>query len=131
VLQTGGARVRIISGLLATIVLISTASFAAAQPAPGGRSIEELRTRHLQIARQAMREAVRKTLLDAIGAEQSQAYEFHVTFDTRTAGVTGPAAARERFPELMTIIPQYQFRELVVGDDVPCHWPWQVSSCVL
>jgi len=105
-------RFRILAVLLLTMFTIPPA-----YPQSPGRSNDELRARHVQVARQAMREAVRKSLSDAIGSEESAVYEFHITFDPRVSGAQIPDWVREQFPNQLTLVLQYRFRELVVGDE--------------
>ena len=44
-------------------------------------------------------------------------HHFYITFDTRDADVAIPAYLREKYPEEMTIVLQYQFANLVVEEE--------------
>ena len=64
----------------------------------------------------AMRGVIRKVLADAARDGLPGEHHFQVTFHTDAPGVRLSSEMRRRFPVEMTIILQYQFRELSVGD---------------
>ena len=64
----------------------------------------------------AMRGVIRKVLADAARDGLPGEHHFQVTFHTDAPGVRLSTEMRRRFPVEMTIILQYQFRELSVSD---------------
>ena len=64
----------------------------------------------------AMRGVIRKVLTDAARDGLPGEHHFQVTFHTDAPGVRLSTEMRRRFPLEMTIILQYQFRELSVSD---------------
>ena len=66
----------------------------------------------------ALRGVIRKVLADAARDGLSGDHHFQISFRTDAPGVVLSAAMRRRFQQEMTIILQYQFRELLVNDNV-------------
>ena len=64
----------------------------------------------------ALRGAIRKVLAEAAKDGLPGEHHFQITFRTDAPGVRLSTEMRRRFPQEMTIILQYQFRELSVSD---------------
>ena len=56
---------------------------------------------------------LQKTAIEGL----SEPHHFYITFQTADEGVKIPSFLKERFPNEMTIVLQYQFDELTVEDD--------------
>lgn len=68
------------------------------------------------LVQDAMRGVVRKVLTDVARSGLPGEHHFYITFRTGAKGVKVSARTRERFPEEMTIVLQYQFWDLAVTD---------------
>lgn len=68
------------------------------------------------LVQDAMRGVVRKVLTDAARSGLPGDHHFYITFRTHARGVKLSARTRERFPEEMTIVLQFQFWDLAVTD---------------
>jgi hypothetical protein len=69
------------------------------------------------LAQEALRQMVRKVLVDVSKGGLKGDHHFNITFDTRAPGVRIPPRLREQYPQEMTIVMQYQFWDLKVGTD--------------
>ncbi len=65
----------------------------------------------------ALRGVVRQALEVASSQGLPGEHHFYITFRTDAPGVTIPARLKERYPTEMTIVIQYQFWNLEVGED--------------
>ena len=63
--------------------------------------------------RGVMREALARTAREGLSGD----HHFYVSFRTRAPGVAVPKYLITKYPEVMTIVLQHQFRALEVGDD--------------
>lgn len=68
------------------------------------------------LVQDAMRGVVRRVLADAARQGLPGDHHFYITFRTGARGVKLSSRTRERFPEEMTIVLQFQFWDLVVND---------------
>jgi len=68
------------------------------------------------LAQEALRGVVRTVLTDTAKKGLPGDHHFYITFDTRVDGVRVPPRLKAQFPEVMTIVLQHQFWDLVVGD---------------
>jgi hypothetical protein len=66
---------------------------------------------------QALRNVMREALLFVSLHGLPGAHHFYLTFSTSYPGVQIPQYLRQRYPEEMTIVIQYQYQELKVTDD--------------
>lgn len=69
------------------------------------------------LAQNALLGVVRSVLADAAKNGLLGDHHFKITFDTRAAGVRLPPRLHEQYPQEMTIILQYEFWDLQVGDN--------------
>jgi len=75
------------------------------------------RLRYDRMVERALRNVVRESLQHAAVDGLPGEHHFYMTFSTRHPDVVIPDFLRERYPEEMTIVLQYQFYGLEVGDD--------------
>lgn len=68
------------------------------------------------LAQEALRGVVRTVLEDTAKNGLPGDHHFYITFDTRADGVRVPPRLIAQFPEVMTIVLQHQFWDLVVSD---------------
>jgi uncharacterized protein len=68
------------------------------------------------LVQQALRGMVRDLLTDAAKNGLPGDHHFFVTFDTTAEGVRVSDRLREQYPDEMTVVLQYQFRDLKVTD---------------
>jgi hypothetical protein len=68
------------------------------------------------LVQEALRGMVRELLADAARKGLPGEHHFYVTFDTTFEGVRMSSRLREQYPEEMTVVLQYQFRDLKVSD---------------
>jgi|SRR5215470_123265 len=68
------------------------------------------------LAQEALRGVVHTVLMDTAKNGLPGDHHFYVTFETRADGVRLPARLLAQFPEVMTIVLQHQFWDLVVSD---------------
>jgi len=68
------------------------------------------------LVQQALRGMVRDVLTDAAKKGLPGEHHFFITFDTTADGVRLSDRLREQYPEEMTVVLQYQFRDLKVTD---------------
>jgi hypothetical protein len=69
------------------------------------------------LAQQALRDMVRKVLADVAKTGLKGEHHFNITFTTGDPGVRMPSRLREQYPDEMTIVLQYQFWDLKVGQE--------------
>ena len=71
------------------------------------------------IVQEALRAVVGRVLseIEDGGGELPGAHHFYITFKTHAPGVSIPASLRERFPDEMTIVLQYQFWGLKISEE--------------
>jgi hypothetical protein len=69
------------------------------------------------IVEEALRGAVRRVLEEVAKDGLPGEHHFYITFDTQYVGVELPDFLKERYPEEMTIILQYQFYGLEVDEE--------------
>lgn len=69
------------------------------------------------LAQSALRGVVRTVLADAAKKGLPGEHHFKITFTTTAPGVTLSERMRERYPQEMTIVLQYQFWDLTVSDE--------------
>jgi uncharacterized protein len=69
------------------------------------------------LVQDALRAVVRKVLSDTARAGLVGDHHFNIAFKTQAPGVVVPPAVRQRFPDEMSIILQYEFWDLVVTQD--------------
>jgi hypothetical protein len=69
------------------------------------------------LAQQALRGVVRTVLADAAKKGLPGEHHFKITFATTAPGVRLSDRMRAQYPEVMTIVLQHQFWDLVVDDD--------------
>lgn len=70
-----------------------------------------------QIAREALRDVVRRVLTRTAEEGLPGEHHFYLTFDTNHPGVEVSASIRKVYPREMTIVLQHQFWDLVVVED--------------
>jgi uncharacterized protein len=63
--------------------------------------------------RGVMREALARTAREGLPSD----HHFYVTFRTRAPGAVVPKYLLAKYPDVMTIVLQHQFRALEIGDD--------------
>ena len=68
------------------------------------------------LAQQALRGVVQTVLKDSAKNGLPGDHHFYITFETRADGVRVPQRLLAQFPEVMTIVLQHQFWDLVVND---------------
>jgi len=68
------------------------------------------------LAQEALRGVVHTVLMDAAKNGLPGDHHFYITFETRADGVRLPPRLLAQFPEVMTIVLQHQFWDLVVTD---------------
>lgn len=68
------------------------------------------------LAQEALRDVVRKVLVDAAKKGLPGEHHFFITFDTRATGARLSPRLREQYPEEMTVVLQHQFWDLKVTD---------------
>jgi hypothetical protein len=68
------------------------------------------------LVQEALRGMVRDLLADAARKGLPGEHHFFITFDTTFEGVRMSPRLREQYPEEMTVVLQYQFRDLKVTD---------------
>lgn len=64
----------------------------------------------------ALRDVVRRALSEVAQAGLPDNHHFYITFRTRHPGVQVPDYLRNRYPDDMTIVLQFQFHDLVVEE---------------
>jgi hypothetical protein len=69
------------------------------------------------LTQDALRDVIRRVLVDAAVKGLPGDHHFFITFDTRAEGVRVSARLRSSYPEDMTIVLQHQFWDLAVDDD--------------
>jgi len=75
------------------------------------------RLNYPKILEAALRDAVRRVLVEVAEHGLPSDHHFYVGFRTDAPGASLPRFLRERYPEEMTIVLQHQFWDLEVGDD--------------
>ena len=70
-----------------------------------------------RLVEQALKNVVREALLHVSTHGLPGAHHLYITFRTDHPGVIVPDTLRERYPVEMTIVLQYQFWDLIVGED--------------
>ena len=70
-----------------------------------------------KLIQEALLGVVRKILQKTAQNGLTEPHYFYITFQTTTEGIEIPSFLKERFPNEMTIVLQYQFDELTVEDD--------------
>ena len=70
-----------------------------------------------QLAREALRDVVRRVLIRTAEEGLPGDHHFYLTFDTNHPGVELSVSARNVYPQEMTIVLQHQFWDLVVDDE--------------
>jgi len=70
-----------------------------------------------QLAREALRDVVRRVLIRTAEEGLPGDHHFYLTFDTNHPGVELSVSARNVYPHEMTIVLQHQFWDLVVDDE--------------
>ena len=73
--------------------------------------------RYDQMVEQALRQVVRQSLQYAASKGLPGDHHFYITFSTEHPGVEIPPHLRAQYPTEMTIVLQYQFWDLDVGDE--------------
>jgi hypothetical protein len=68
------------------------------------------------LTQEALRSVLRRVLLDAARDGLPGDHHFYVSFDTGAPGVRMSKRLREQYPEEITIVLQYQFRDLKVSE---------------
>jgi uncharacterized protein len=68
------------------------------------------------LAQEALRGVVQTVLKDSAKNGLPGDHHFYITFETRADGVRVPQRLLAQFPEVMTIVLQHQFWDLVVSD---------------
>ena len=68
------------------------------------------------LARDAMRDVLRRVLTDAARHGLPGDHHFYITFDSRAEGVTISPRLLAQYPEEMTVVLQHQFWDLEVDD---------------
>src|SRR6185312_5338816 len=68
------------------------------------------------LAQEALRDVVRKVLVDAAKKGLPGDHHFFITFDTRADGARLSPRLREQYPEEMTVVLQHQFWDLKVTE---------------
>jgi len=68
------------------------------------------------LAQEALRGVVQTVLKDSAKNGLPGDHHFYITFETRADGVRVPQRLLAQFPEVMTIVLQHQFWDLVVND---------------
>src|ERR671930_1938321 len=68
------------------------------------------------LAQEALRGVVHTVLMDAAKNGLPGDHHFYITFETRVDGVRLPPRLLAQFPEVMTIVLQHQFWDLIVSD---------------
>src|SRR5262245_66237284 len=68
------------------------------------------------LAQEALRGVVHTVLMDAAKNGLPGEHHFYITFETRADGVRLPPRLLGQFPEVMTIVLQHQFWDLIVSD---------------
>src|SRR5215510_6849903 len=68
------------------------------------------------LAQEALRGVVHTVLMDTAKNGLPGDHHFYITFDTRADGVRLPPRLLAQFPEVMTIVLQHQFWDLIVSD---------------
>ncbi|MCA8909518.1 MAG: hypothetical protein KDA49_09555 [Rhodospirillaceae bacterium] len=76
------------------------------------------RLRYDRMVERALRDVVREALAQAAKTGLPGDHHFYLTFATDYPGVMIPKYLRRQYPEEMTIIIQYQFKDLVVEPDL-------------
>jgi hypothetical protein len=69
------------------------------------------------LVQEALRSVVRKVLGDAARNGLPGDHHFYISFKTKAAGVSIPAAMRQKYPDEMTIILQHEFWDLSVNGE--------------
>jgi hypothetical protein len=69
------------------------------------------------LAQEALRGVVRTVLADAAKNGLPGEHHFKITFATTAPGVRLSERMRAQYPEVMTVVLQHQFWDLIVGDD--------------
>ena len=69
------------------------------------------------LIQEALLGVVRKILKKTADEGLAEPHHFYITFQTTNEGVKIPSFLKERFPNEMTIVLQYQFDELIVEED--------------
>jgi hypothetical protein len=68
------------------------------------------------LAQEALRDVVRKVMIDAAKKGLPGEHHFFITFDTKADNVKLSPRLREQYPEEMTVVLQHQFWDLKVTD---------------
>jgi uncharacterized protein len=71
-----------------------------------------------KILEAALRDAVRRVMLEVAEKGLPGGHHFYIAFRTDAPGVSLPRFLQERYPEEMTIVLQHQFWDLAVDDDL-------------
>ena len=69
------------------------------------------------LARDAMRDVLRRVLTDAARHGLPGDHHFYITFDSRAEGVTISPRLLAQYPEEMTVVLQHQFWDMKVTED--------------
>ncbi|MFZ4761971.1 MAG: SspB family protein [Alphaproteobacteria bacterium] len=72
--------------------------------------------RYDRMVEQALRQVVRQALINISNEGLPGSHHFYVTFRTAHPGVSIPAYLKERYPQEMTIVLQFQFHGLAITD---------------
>ena len=70
-----------------------------------------------RLVERALKNVVREALLHVSSHGLPGSHHLYITFRTDNPGVMIPDALRERYPVEMTIVLQYQFWDLIVGEE--------------
>jgi hypothetical protein len=70
-----------------------------------------------RLVREALRDVPRQALRVAASEGLPGEHHFYLTFRTSHPGVALSPGLHARYPELMTIVLQHQYRDLAVGED--------------
>jgi hypothetical protein len=73
--------------------------------------------RYDELAQDALRGVIRTVLKQVAETGLPGEHHLYVAFDTRAEGVSISQRLQEQYPEEMTIVLQYQFWDLEVGDE--------------
>jgi hypothetical protein len=72
---------------------------------------------YARLVREALRDVPRQALRLAAGEGLPGAHHFYLTFRTSHPGVAISPALHARYPDVMTIVLQHQYRDLAVGEE--------------
>ena len=72
---------------------------------------------YARLVREALRDVPRQALRLAASEGLPGEHHFYLTFRTSYPGVAIPPGLHARYPDLMTIVLQHQYRDLAVGEE--------------